>query len=158
MISGAMVGTYANPYTQWNGEGSFDLAASGGLPTPLTVTSMLPSGETAAMTINLSRIDAMPAAGTFDCTSSDNYSVNIAFQVFPQGSSTATTQYVAQSGCGNGCSCSLTLQATSLVSETSDEGSFQVYSAHGSLTAVMPNQPPLGGTPDGTVGMLNLTW
>jgi hypothetical protein len=155
-ITGAIVGTYENTFTQWNGESGPNLAAAGGFPQPMTVTGTFPSGDTGSVTINLAHITAMPAAGTFNCMDSTDYQLNIVFQLFPQGGTTAVKQWAPDSTSLS--SCSMVLETPTLVTETANGSSFPVYLAHGSLTATLKSIGFGSVQPDGTSGQLSLTW
>ena len=155
-ITGAIVGTYENTFTQWNGESSPDLAAAGGTPQPMTVAGTFPSGDTGSITINLAHITTMPAAGTFNCMDSTDYQLNIVFQLFPQGSTTAVKEWGPDGSSLS--SCTITLEAPTIVTETANGLSFPVYLAHGSLTATMKDIGFGSTQSDGSSGQLALTW
>jgi hypothetical protein len=156
-ITGAVVGTFQCGMTQWNGEGSPDLGASNGTPTPMTVKGTFPAaGDTGYLVVNLANITTMPASGTFDCSgSSAGYMLNVEFQVFPGGSTTAKEEW---GGLVTGATCSMTLDTPVKVSESSIEGSVDVYLAHGSLTATLVDVGIDGAMSNGTTGHLSLTW
>ena len=157
-IAGAIVGTTASTgdpsapnMTQWNGEGTPDLSASGGIPTPLKVTASLASGETAEVEINLSMITTAPAAGTFTCASSNDYELSVVFLVTKGDAGAEVTQYI-------GTTCSFVLDTPERVVETSNFGTVTVYLAHGSLVATMTNVGMSGAAGDGTTGTMKLVW
>jgi hypothetical protein len=155
-ISGAVVGTYENLTTQWNGEASPDLAASNGVPKPLIVTGTLPSGDTAALVVNLANITTKPASGTFNCMEIGAYQLNIVFQLFPKGSITAVKEWAPGASLS---ACTMKLETPTAVTETTSDGlTNTVYLAHGSLSAKLDNSPIGDMKSDGSSGELSLTW
>jgi hypothetical protein len=148
-FTGAMIGSYQDSHTTWNAAGSSDIAATNGSPTTLVATGTLPSGDTAAVIINLSNITATPAAGTFNCATDGTYQIDIEFRILPSGSTVPAIEYSSMIG-----ACMITLQEPTIVQESNATSTFQVYFAHGSLTATMGQSIPQG---TGN-GMMSVTW